>query len=123
MKSVLQSVAAERDDLYQEGMLGLLYAARTYDGQRSACFEAYAGMCIKCRMTDYLRKQMTDKKKTAILVRKLDEGGENTVSDPEEIFLSEERAKEITENLSESFRTKSVISCAGRSLKLPAAGG
>ena len=45
------------DDLYQEGMIGLLKAIRAYDPQRSPCFEAYAATCIRNRIFDTLRHQ------------------------------------------------------------------
>ena len=37
----------ERDDLIQEGMMGLLKAIRAFDGTRSVPFEAFARICIK----------------------------------------------------------------------------
>ncbi len=38
--------ALESDDLYQEGLLGLYRAARTYDPDGAASFRTYAGVCI-----------------------------------------------------------------------------
>lgn len=40
----------ECDDLCQEGLLGLLSAARTYDSAGKAGFKTYAGVCINNRI-------------------------------------------------------------------------
>lgn len=45
-----QSAFIEKDDLCQEGMLGLLYAARSYDEKRKTGFQTYAGVCIRNRL-------------------------------------------------------------------------
>lgn len=50
LASDYQSVLIEKDDLCQEGMLGLLYAARSYDGRRKTGFQTYAGVCIRNRL-------------------------------------------------------------------------
>ncbi len=44
------------DDLIQSGMIGLLEAARKYDGDKGASFETYAGIRIRGAMLDEIRK-------------------------------------------------------------------
>ncbi|XOQ48736.1 MAG: RNA polymerase sigma factor SigS [Eubacteriales bacterium] len=44
------STILEADDLYQEGLMGLLNAARTYDASGKAGFRTYAGVCIQNRI-------------------------------------------------------------------------
>lgn len=44
------------DDLIQSGMIGLLEAARNFDGSKGAKFETYAGIRIRGAMLDDLRK-------------------------------------------------------------------
>lgn len=44
------------DDLIQSGMIGLLEAARKYDGGKGASFETYAGIRIRGAMLDEIRK-------------------------------------------------------------------
>lgn len=44
------------DDLIQSGMIGLLEAAKNFDGARGARFETYAGIRIRGAMLDDLRK-------------------------------------------------------------------
>ncbi|MFT7388306.1 MAG: RNA polymerase sigma factor for flagellar operon FliA [Candidatus Endobugula sp.] len=44
------------DDLIQSGMIGLLEAAKKYDGSRGASFETYAGIRIRGAIVDEIRK-------------------------------------------------------------------
>lgn len=46
----LRGGCAEREDFCQEGLVGLLNAARTYDPANGASFRTYAGVCISNRM-------------------------------------------------------------------------
>ncbi|HVT34688.1 MAG TPA: RNA polymerase sigma factor FliA [Nevskiaceae bacterium] len=48
--------SVEVDDLIQAGVIGLLEAARHYNGDRGASFETYAGIRIRGAMVDELRK-------------------------------------------------------------------
>ena len=53
--SAFQIPASERDDLFQEGMIGLLKAIRTYDNTSSA-FQTYASLCVRRSIISALRK-------------------------------------------------------------------
>lgn len=44
------------DDLIQAGMIGLLEAAKKYDGSKGASFETYAGIRIRGHMLDEVRR-------------------------------------------------------------------
>ncbi len=55
------SARMETDDLYQEGLVGLLNAARTYDSRRRATFRTYAGVCIANRMIMACRSALSRK--------------------------------------------------------------
>ncbi len=48
--------APEREDLLQEGFLGLYTAAVTYREEKGGSFRAYAGVCIYNRMADAARR-------------------------------------------------------------------
>lgn len=48
--------APERDDLLQEGFLGLYVAAVSYEESGGASFRTYAGVCVYNRMADAARK-------------------------------------------------------------------
>lgn len=46
----------EREDLIQEGMIGLLAAIKSYDSTKGASFKTYAVICISNAMQSALRK-------------------------------------------------------------------
>jgi RNA polymerase sporulation-specific sigma factor len=45
------------DDLYQEGLLGLMHAVKHFDTNRNILFVSYANKCIENEIRTYLRKQ------------------------------------------------------------------
>lgn len=46
----------EREDLIQEGMIGLFSAIKSYDAKKGACFKTYAKVCIDNSIQSALRK-------------------------------------------------------------------
>ena len=44
------------DDLIQSGMIGLLEAARNFDGTKGASFETFAGISVRGAMLDEIRR-------------------------------------------------------------------
>ena len=40
-------IGAEREDIIQEGMIGLIKAIRSFDGSKGASFSTFANLCIK----------------------------------------------------------------------------
>ncbi len=54
----------EQEDLFQEGLLGLYVAARTYDEGGGASFATYAGICIYNRMASAVRRHMNSGNRT-----------------------------------------------------------
>jgi RNA polymerase sigma factor FliA len=48
--------SVQLNDLIQAGMIGLLEAARKYDGEKGASFETYAGIRIRGAMLDEIRR-------------------------------------------------------------------
>jgi RNA polymerase sporulation-specific sigma factor len=55
-RALAPSDARLREDLAQEGFLGLILASSSYDPERGP-FEAFARRCARNRMISYLRKQ------------------------------------------------------------------
>ena len=51
----------DSDDLIQEGMIGLIYGVREYDGSRSAAFRTFAETCIRNRLYSAVRAAARDK--------------------------------------------------------------
>lgn len=53
---------AEREDLIQEGMIGLFSAIATYDKEKAAKFSTYAGVCMRNRISNALSAQWSQSK-------------------------------------------------------------
>lgn len=84
----------DQDDLYQEGMIGLLKAIRTYDPQKNDHFEAYAVLCIRRQLYDAIRRSAKASQREDDVLLQL--GGMDTAEpDPETQFLAQETEKEI----------------------------
>ena len=87
------------DDLYQEGMIGLLQAVRKYDPDRSDSFEAFATLCIKNRLYDAVRKHAALSEKDFLVNQAIqamaDRSADEILNDPEAEVLANESAKEI----------------------------
>ncbi|SEL18038.1 MULTISPECIES: RNA polymerase sporulation sigma factor SigH [unclassified Butyrivibrio] len=58
-------LGADKDDLIQEGMIGLFKAVRDYDAGRDASFKTFADLCISRQM--YTAIQASNRKKHAPL--------------------------------------------------------
>ena len=65
VKSIPAKNSAERDDLRQEGLIGLWKALVSYDQEKNNNFEAYASIIVRNQIINELRKKNT--KKQAIL--------------------------------------------------------
>ncbi len=88
------------DDLYQEGMIGLLNAIRKYDPSRSDNFEAYASLCIKSRLVDAMRRDISANDVIYQSSNEVSGISHNVGDNPEEKVLAEESAQEIISYIS-----------------------
>lgn len=106
---------ADRDDLIQEGMIGLMQAVRSYDPDKGASFESFARLCIERQLYKAMeaagRKKHTplnsyvsiydvqeddDGRQTPPLAEQIrDEGRGN----PEDVILGNEQTKELLQSL------------------------
>ncbi len=68
------------EDLFQEGMMGCVAAAKTYNAEKGAGFATYANRCIKNRMINAIKKLDSDK------AEPLDEETENMCADKSELI-------------------------------------
>ena len=59
-------------ELVSAGTLGLIRAVDAYDAARGACFEAFAGRCIREAVYDFLRGQDPLPYSTRVKIRRLD---------------------------------------------------
>lgn len=88
-------IGGDRDDLIQEGMIGLYKAIISYTDGRGTTFESYASKLIEREMVNAIRKAGTQK--SSMLNDSVDmdisivEGGTNT----EQEFLTQEKMSEI----------------------------
>ncbi|MBW7573390.1 sigma-70 family RNA polymerase sigma factor [Caproiciproducens sp. AGMB10547] len=85
----------EADDLCQEGLLGLLSAARTYDSAGKAGFKTYAGICINNRIIMAYRTAASRKNLPLNNFVSLSDDGTHMImtdcaSDPETVLLDSE---------------------------------
>jgi len=107
-------VGGSSDDLFQEGMIGLVEAAKTFDKSKSQDdgeegFKRYAMVCIKRQIIDAIKHANTKKNmplNTSIsLIQSNDEDKEYEVleaakvKDPEEVYIEKEKQQERIESL------------------------
>ena len=84
----------DRDDLYQEGMIGLLKAIRAYDPQRSDSFEAFASLCVRRGLYDAVRRSARLALREEDALARIPLPGASA-PDPETQCLANETEKEI----------------------------
>lgn len=107
----------DKDDLLQEGMIGLFKAIRTYDASKDASFETFANLCISSQL--YSAIKMSNRQKNMPLNSYIPidaaESGDSSSEmerslrfdralvawqqNPEEIVIGEESAKNIEKRL------------------------
>lgn len=114
---------ADRDDLVQEGMIGLFKAIRDFDGTKQASFCGFAEMCIKRQIitavkTAARQKHMPLNSYVSLSTPVFEDESERTLVDmlaeresvdPEEVFLRREKTEameaEIIQKLSSMEKT------------------
>ena len=94
-------IGADAEDLMQEGFLGLIKAAQSYEEGKSS-FTTYAALCINRSAITAIRRYAGDKN------RVLNEGvpiSDDTakVRDPEEIVIEDEEIKELINKINEEL--------------------
>lgn len=106
----LYLVGGDREDLLQEGMLGLFKAIRQYDPDREASFSTFAGMLVSRQM--YTAIEASRRKKhqalnSSISLNELEEdqgdGALGTAESPETIYLEEENARTLQKQIEDSL--------------------
>ncbi len=106
-------LGADRDDLIQEGMIGLFKAIRDYDSGRDASFKTFADLCVSRQM--YTAIQASNRKKHAplnsyiSLYAKMDNAEDDIEfsldqvledmndMDPESMMIDKEKTRDIEE--------------------------
>lgn len=93
-------VGGDRDDLIQEGMIGLYKAVRDYRRDRDASFRTFAALCIDRQISHAIEASLREKNQPLnSYVSLTDEEWEAAFSrrkaDPEMIVMGEERREEV----------------------------
>ena len=93
----------DREDLIQEGMIGLFEAVRDFDSEREASFSSFARLCVERQILSAIRRASSRKNAPLNDSVPIPEGeepvlGEVSVS-PEEILVSRETARGLEEEL------------------------
>lgn len=79
----------EREDLYQEGLLGLFDAACSYRTDGPASFETYAGRCINNRIVSAVRRSASQKNALlnhAIPLEEISGADVDVMADPQDLL-------------------------------------
>ena len=88
----------ERNDFVQEGLLGLLYACRTFDSNNKASFKSYVDIVAERRFISIVRKAQRQKAVPSSSLVSLDADNdelEGESTDPEQMMLAKENRKSL----------------------------
>lgn len=113
--AALYLVGADKEDLIQEGMIGLFKAIREYDSEKNDSFAAFAGLCITRQMYSAIKYSNTKKNQPLNNYISIDlfesaedaeqanstsgayEGMESWQKNPENSVIDKERASQLEE--------------------------
>lgn len=114
----------EQNDFVQEGLLGLLYACRTFDKNASASFKSYVDIIVERRFISIVRKDNAKKAipvKNIVQLDNLDESVEDKAQNPEELLLCREHLSQVLaklrEHLTDAEYNVLALYCGGHSYK------
>lgn len=111
-------VGADRDDVVQEGMIGLFKAIRDFDETKQTSFKSFAEMCVKRQVLTAIKNATRQKHiplNSYISLSKSsydDENSEGTLldtltdkesTDPEELFIGKENIEILGEKIDENL--------------------
>lgn len=112
----------DHNDFLQEGLLGLLYACRTFDASQKASFKSYVDIVVERRFISIVRKSKALKAVPSSSLVPLDDSIdelEGECVNPEQLMLSKERfsllLKDLKNVLSSREYTVLMLYCSGLS--------
>lgn len=88
------------DDLFQEGLIGLMKAVRSYDG-KSSSFATFASLCVRNSIISGVRKYANQTQNT-IPVR-ADVSDEETAPSAEEVLFDSVRVRQLYDKVYEAL--------------------
>ena len=106
-----------KDDIIQEGMIGLYRAIMNYKSEKNDSFSAFASMCIKRRVLSVMnsanRKKNIPLNTSVSLNKPVNEEGrtlgetiEDFSTDPEKIFMVSEKIQNDSKNIADALSEK-----------------
>ena len=95
----IDSNPSNYDDLFQEGLIGLLKAVRSYDG-KSSSFSTFASLCVRNSIISGVRKYASQTSKTVTMSVQTHE---ETSPSAEEVLLDGVRAKLLYDKVYEAL--------------------
>lgn len=102
----LYLVGGDRDDLLQEGMMGLFKAIREYDPEREASFQTYAGIVVANQIYSAILSAQRKKHMPlnfSIPISELEENQEESrlglMESPENIVVGQEEADDLKQKI------------------------
>ncbi len=110
IKSASSSVSvdvSEKEDLYQEGLIGLYKAALAYDKERGASFSTFARLCVKHNIYSSIRVYFSKKNESVRISSPLDEvlvqQCPDLYTEPEKFLIEKENAKLLNQSVTTSL--------------------
>jgi RNA polymerase sporulation-specific sigma factor len=94
------------EDLSQEGMIGLIYAARHFDDTMGAKFRTYAWLCIDRSIISVVRASMQKKKipkDSLILMGNEEDAFSSHKDNPEELVIDRENVAVLMQTVTNSL--------------------
>lgn len=98
----------EKNDLYQEGLIGLYKAVLTYKSSESASFSTFANICIKHSIISATRTYYSNKNYPIRSSIPLNNGENNSlglVTEPEMLFIERESYSSLLKRIDSSLST------------------
>lgn len=89
----------EKEDLEQEGLLGVLAAVRGFDETRGVSFRTFAGECVDHRMLSYLRAASRADRRQGKPVPLSETDPLFADTDPEAVVLSKESYRDLMDTV------------------------
>lgn len=112
-------IGAEREDIMQEGMIGLFKAIKNYDGQKQNAFKTFANMCIERQLITAIKASTRQKhiplnSYLSLNTSAYDNGNDDsaelidtfnskTIEDPLETIMKQEYYTEIQTSIDKSL--------------------
>ena len=98
--AALYNMGVEAEDLFQEGLIALHTAAKTYNREDKASFSTYASRCIRNRLISAVRKVNNNKNRINNIAVSLDcrnDDRSDPQTEPEKVLMADEGIRELME--------------------------